>query len=236
MSEITSRWRARSRARARSSQERGEATKSFVRFAVGETLYGFEVERVREIVHKGLVTVLPSMPMSVTGVADHRGEVVPIVDLRLRFGMSSDRTEVERRGEKWILMNSPTGLVGFVVDRVIDVVGTSQVPDPPPQVGGNLDRGITGVIGSDEGLLFILDVDRLSSVVREVHSALDSSTPLVGAPGSSVSPAHGSSTSSGASAFSGSSTSSGSSPYGSSTSSGSSPYGSSRSAPADRDR
>jgi len=226
MSEITNRWRARSRARARSSQERGEATKSFVRFAVGETLYGFEVERVREIVHKGIVTVLPSMPVSVTGVADHRGEVVPIVDLRLRFGMSAERTEAERRGEKWILMNSPTGLVGFVVDRVIDVVGTSQVPDPPPQVGGNLDRGITGVIGSDEGLLFILDVDRLSSVVREVHSALDSSTPLGSSPhGSSVSPPHGASTSSSASAFSGSS-----------TSSGSSPYGASRSAPADRDR
>jgi purine-binding chemotaxis protein CheW len=221
MSEITSRWRARSRARARSSQERGEATKSFVRFAVGETLYGFEVERVREIVHKGSVTVLPSMPMSVTGVADHRGEVVPIVDLRLRFGMSAERTEIERRSEKWILMNSPTGLVGFVVDRVIDVVGTSQVPDPPPQVGGNLDRGITGVIGSDEGLLFILDVDRLSSVVREVHSALDSSTSLVGSPqGSSASP----SGSSGAAMFSGASTS------------GTSSYGSSRSAPADRDR
>jgi purine-binding chemotaxis protein CheW len=225
MSEITSRWRARSRARARSSQERGEATKSFVRFAVGETLYGFEVERVREIVHKGIVTVLPSMPVSVTGVADHRGEVVPIVDLRLRFGMTAERTEIERRNEKWILMNSPTGLVGFVVDRVIDVVGTSQVPDAPPQVGGNLDRGITGVIGSDEGLLFILDVDRLSSVVREVHSALDSSTSPGASPqGSSVSPAQGASTSAGA-LFSGSS------PHGSSTSSSSS-----RSASADRDR
>ena len=235
MSEITSRWRARSRARARSSQERGEATKSFVRFAVGETLYGFEVERVREIVHKGTVTVLPSMPMSVTGVADHRGEVVPIVDLRLRFGMSAERTEIERRGEKWILMNSPTGLVGFVVDRVIDVVGTSQVPDPPPQVGGNLDRGITGVIGSDEGLLFILDVDRLSSVVREVHSALDASTALGAAQNPSGAAAHGASTS-GASTSAGSSSSSGSSPFGSSSSSGSSPYGSSRSTPADRDR
>ena len=172
MKDVASRWRARSRARARSSQERGEATKSFVRFAVGETLYGFEVERVREIVHKGTVTVLPSMPTSVTGVADHRGEVVPIVDLRLRFGMSNERPATERRTEKWILMNAPMGLVGFVVDRVIDVVGTNQVPDPPPQVGGHVDRGITGVIGSEEGLLFILDVDRLSSVVREVHGAM----------------------------------------------------------------
>jgi purine-binding chemotaxis protein CheW len=171
MSEASAKWRAR-RARARSSQERGEATKSFVRFAVGETLYGFEVEYVREIVHKGTVTVLPSMPAAVAGVADHRGEVVPIVDLRARFGMRAE--SVERRSEKWILMNAPVGLVGFVVDRVIDVVGTNQIPDPPPKVGGNVDRGIKGVIASEDGLLFILDVDRLASVVREVHEAASS--------------------------------------------------------------
>jgi purine-binding chemotaxis protein CheW len=172
MTDTATRWRARARARARSSQERGEATKSFVRFNVGDTLYGFEVDHVREIVHKGTVTVLPSMPDCVTGVADHRGEVVPIVDLRLRFGMRADPSDVERRSEKWILMNAPVGLVGFVVDRVIDVVGTNQVPDAPPKVGGNVDRGIKGVIASDEGLLFILDVERLASVVREVQEAV----------------------------------------------------------------
>jgi purine-binding chemotaxis protein CheW len=124
---------------------------------------------VREIVHKGAVTVLPNMPVSVSGVADHRGEVVPIVDLRVRFGLAADGDE--RRSEKWILMNAPVGLVGFVVDRVIDVVGTSEAPDPPPKVGGNGDRGIKGVIASDDGLLFVLDVDRLSSVVKDVHEA-----------------------------------------------------------------
>jgi purine-binding chemotaxis protein CheW len=177
MTEGTGRWRARARARARSSQERGEATKSFVRFVVAETLYAFEVERVREIVHKGTLTVLPGMPEAVAGVADHRGDVVPIVDLRLRFGLREAPPVATKPGsahavkapEKWILMNASIGLVGFVVDRVIDVVGTSQVPDEPPQVGGTIDRGIKGVIASEEGLLFILDVDRLASVVREAR-------------------------------------------------------------------
>ncbi len=177
MSDNAGKWRARARARARSSQERNEATKSFVRFVVADTLYAFEVERVREIVHKGGVTVLPSMPEAVAGVADHRGEVVPVVDLRARFGMrslfESGATEKEiaasKASEKWILMNASIGLVGFVVDRVIDVVGTSQHPDPPPQVGGTVDRGIKGVIASEDGLLFILDVDRLASVVHEAR-------------------------------------------------------------------
>jgi purine-binding chemotaxis protein CheW len=167
------RSRAR-RTRARSSQERGAATKSYVRFVVGETNYAFEVEHVREIVHPGPVTLLPSLPDSVAGVADHRGEVVPIVDLRIRFGMQSIRATAETRPEKWILMTSSVGVVGFVVDRVIDVVGTNEAPDHAPQIGGSVDRGIKGVIPSDEGLLFILDVERLAIVVKDAEGNLSS--------------------------------------------------------------
>lgn len=170
MSQESSQRRAR-RARARSSQERGAATKSYVRFVVGETNYAFEVEHVREIVHRGPVTLLPSLPIAVSGVADHRGEVVPIVDLRTRFGMKA-ATAAEARSEKWILMTSSVGVVGFVVDRVIDVVGTNEAPDHPPQIGGQVDRGIKGVIPSDEGLLFILDVERLAIVIKDADGQL----------------------------------------------------------------
>lgn len=172
MSQDAAQRRAR-RARARSSQERGAATKSYVRFVVGETNYAFEVESVREIVHRGPVTILPSLPAAVSGVADHRGEVVPIVDLRVRFGMQAATVE-EARTEKWILMSSSVGVVGFVVDRVIDVVGTNEAPDHPPQIGGTVDRGIKGVIPSDEGLLFILDVERLAIVIKDAEGKLSS--------------------------------------------------------------
>ncbi|MFO0616613.1 MAG: chemotaxis protein CheW [Polyangiaceae bacterium] len=142
-----------------------------MRFVVGETNYAFEVEHVREIVHPAAVTLLPSLPASVSGVADHRGEVVPIVDLRMRFGMQSARTAVER-SEKWILMTSSVGVVGFVVDRVIDVVGTNEAPDHAPQIGGAVERGIKGVIPSDEGLLFILDVEKLAVVIKDADGSL----------------------------------------------------------------
>lgn len=181
MTHDASQRRAR-RARARSSQERGAATKSYVRFVVGETHYAFEVEHVREIVHKGAVTLLPSLPDAVSGVADHRGEVVPIVDLRLRFGMQAIPTTGEGRPEKWILMTSSVGIVGFVVDRVIDVVGTNEAPDHPPQIGGQMDRGIKGVIPSDEGLLFILDVERLAVVIKDAEGRLSPSISSFPAP------------------------------------------------------
>jgi purine-binding chemotaxis protein CheW len=166
--------RARSGARARTSQQRGEAKKSFVRFVVGETLYAFEVEHVREILHRGPVTLLPHMPEEVAGVADHRGDVIPIVDLRLKFGMQEIPTSgSERRPEKWILVNSPLGIVGFVVDRVIDVVGTNESLGAPPLLGGQIDRGIKGVAAIDGALIFVLDVDRLSSSVKDLAPALD---------------------------------------------------------------
>lgn len=166
--------RSKNGTRARTSQQRGEAKKSFVRFVVGETLYAFEVEHVREILHRGPVTLLAHMPDEVAGVTDHRGDVIPIVDLRVKFGMQALPARGERRPEKWILVNSPAGTVGFVVDRVIDVVGTNESLGPPPLVGGNVDRGIMGVASVDGGLLFVLDVERLTHVVKDLVPSLES--------------------------------------------------------------
>ncbi len=171
--------RSRHGTRARTSQQRGEAKKSFVRFVVGETLYAFEVEHVREILHRGPVTMLAHMPDEVAGVADHRGEVIPIVDLRLKFGVQALLARNERRPEKWILVNASTGTVGFVVDRVIDVVGTNDSLGAPPLVGGHVDRGIKGVASVDGGLLFVLDAEALAGVVRDIATK-DPPSPLDG--------------------------------------------------------
>jgi purine-binding chemotaxis protein CheW len=146
----------------RAAKLRGEL-KNLVRFQVGETCYAFDVATVDEVVHPGRVTPLPHMGEAVSGVTDHRGRVVPIVSLRVRFGLPD---APPGRLTKWILMRASSGLVGFVVDRVLDVASTDGSLASAPQVGGTeAERAIRGVVSVEGGLVFILDEDKLASVL-----------------------------------------------------------------------
>ena len=72
----------------KSQRPRHDAERSLVGFSVGDVAYAIEISHVREIVAPLSLTVLPHMPPAVVGVANHRGEVVPVVDLRQRFGVA----------------------------------------------------------------------------------------------------------------------------------------------------
>ncbi len=149
----------------RTPRIRGEL-KSLVRFEVGETCYAFEVANIEEVVHPAIVTPLAHMGEGVAGVFDHRGRVTPIVDLRPRFGLAPSNA----RTSKWILMRTSYGLVGFMVDRVLDVVPTSDDPSKPPNVGpGAAERAIRGVVTILDRLVFLLDESRLAAVVGELE-------------------------------------------------------------------
>lgn len=148
----------------RSQKLRGEQ-KNLVRFVVSDTTYSFDVHTVEEVVHPHPITPLPHMGPSIVGVFDHRGRVTPVVDLRLRFGMEP----AQLRSAKWILTRTQFGLVGFVVDRVLDVVGTAGALSPTPNVGaGQHSRGIRGVTNVDGNLVFSCDENLLASVVSEL--------------------------------------------------------------------
>jgi purine-binding chemotaxis protein CheW len=105
------------------------------------------------------------MAGGVAGVTDHRGRVIPVVDLRARFGLPLSMT----RQTKWVLMRSTYGLVGFIVDRVVDVVAAHGPLGAPPQIGPvEATRGITGVASFDGLLVFVLDEDSAASVVANL--------------------------------------------------------------------
>lgn len=149
---------------------RPDPQKSLVGFAVGDVAYAVPIGDVREIVNPLVLTELPHAPKAVVGVADHRGDVIAVVDLRLRFGLPA---LTERQRSKWILVQVEGRLIGLVVDRVLDVFGTSGAEiRPPPSLGGGEDaRGILGVTNHDGGLTFVLDVSRFDEIVRPVEQA-----------------------------------------------------------------
>src|SRR3954470_23616145 len=81
--------------------ERPDPQKSLVGFVVGNIAYAVPIASVREIVNPVPLAELPHAPPSIAGVADHRGEIVPIIDLRVRFGLARFN---DPRKSKWILI------------------------------------------------------------------------------------------------------------------------------------
>jgi len=144
--------------------------KSLVGFLVGEVHYALDIARVREIVNPLDLTPLPHTPAEVIGVADHRGEVVPVIDLRARFGLPR---VVPRRSTKWILVGAGRTTVGLVVDGVTEVFGTGgDELRPTPEVGGNRDvRGIAGVATHGGRLTFVLDCERFVELADALSAA-----------------------------------------------------------------
>jgi purine-binding chemotaxis protein CheW len=149
------------------AHERRDPSKSLVGFVVGKVSYAVPIGAVREIINPTTLTELPYLPRAVAGVADHRGDVIPIVDLRARFGLEPAG---DRSRSKWILVDVKGRTVGLAVDRVTDVFGTGgeQLRPSPSLGGGDETRGIAGVASHDGRLVFVLDVDRLESLTAEV--------------------------------------------------------------------
>ena len=144
-------------------KQRPDPQKSLVGFVVGEVAYAVPISSVKEIVNPLDITELPHAPDGIAGVADHRGEVVAIVDLRRRFGLPP----AEQSGRsKWILVDVESRTVGLVVDRVTEVFGTGGAEfRPAPSLGGGEDaRGIVGVTTHDGAMTFVLDVGRFETL------------------------------------------------------------------------
>ncbi len=164
MSESNAGERTRARL-ARLDRRRGDREKNLVGFTVGDVHYAVEVARVREIIRPLPVVPLPHAPPAIVGVADHRSEVVPVLDVRRRFGLPET---ARTRRTKWILVMLATRTVGLVVDGVSEVFGVGEADRRPvPTVGtGDAARGFHSVYAHRGELVFVLDVDRIGAAAE----------------------------------------------------------------------
>jgi purine-binding chemotaxis protein CheW len=140
-----------------------------VSFRVEGEEYGVEVLRVREIIRMTAITRMPNTPAHVEGIINLRGQVIPIISMRKRFGVSdreySSRTRI-------IVMDVGGGLTGFIVDAVSEVIRIrgSEIQPPPSVVSGGMGQEfITGVINHAERLLVVMDIDRMFSDEENSH-------------------------------------------------------------------
>jgi purine-binding chemotaxis protein CheW len=132
-----------------------------VSFTIGEEEYGVDILCVQEINRMLNVTQVPNSPSYVDGVINLRGKVIPVIDLRSRFGMP----RIARTKDTRIVVVELVGkTVGFVVDGVSEVLRIQKhVTEPPPAtVMQNMESEfITSVAKLDDRLLILIDLERI---------------------------------------------------------------------------
>lgn len=132
-------------------------------FTLDSQLFGVNILQMREIIRPLGITKVPHAPAFMEGVINLRGEVIPIVSLRARFGMPVRPFDRETR---IINMEIDKTAVGFVVDSIGHVrrIPASAIEEPPI-IASSVDAAyVAGLIRTDDGLLIALNVERLVSI------------------------------------------------------------------------
>ena len=155
--------------------QRGEITGSMqlVSFRLAQEEYGIEITKVQEIILMGEITRVPQTPQFIKGLINLRSTVIPIVDLRTRFGLPEQEASDETR----IMVVNVTGkTIGIIVDAVSEVqrVLQEQIAPPPPTVAGLEKDYLTGLVKLEKHLLIMLDIDKILGEEGDV--AVDSIT------------------------------------------------------------
>jgi len=136
------------------------AANQFLTFILNDQEFGVEILCVQEIRNFSRVTPIPNMPSCIKGVMNLRGTVVPVIDLRDKFGMpSADYTQFT----VIIVVNVGHKVMGVVVDAVSDVldVNASDI-EGPPDLGSGIDTSfITGLAKSADRLVTLLNIEHL---------------------------------------------------------------------------
>lgn len=143
----------------------------YLTFSLAQERYCVPVLKVREIMRLCPVTPVPRMPAYIKGVINLRGKIVPVVDLRERFGLGA-ATDTDRICIVVVQVEASetTRLTGMIVD-VVEEVSHFQVDDlePPPDFGEAIDgRFIVGMAKSRGQVKTVLDIDRLLSHVGQL--------------------------------------------------------------------
>ena len=136
----------------------------FLTFLMANEKYGLEILKVREIIGMMDVTSVPTTPAFVRGVINLRGKVIPVVDLRLKFGMEA-KEDMQRTCiiVVHLIHTAEEMTMGIIVDEVSDVldINRDQI-EPPPSFGPNIRTDfILGMGKVDQKVVTMLDIDRV---------------------------------------------------------------------------
>ncbi len=151
----------------------------YLTFSLGKEEYGIPIGRVKEIIGMMEITEVPRTPSFIRGVINLRGKIIPLMDLRLKFGLQekeyTERTciiVVEMMGEERSIQ-----MMGIVVDMVSEVVniGEGEI-EVPPQYGGGQVRFLAGMGKVKGKVVMLLDIHKVldyqeMTMIKEIKGA-----------------------------------------------------------------
>ena len=146
--------------------ESSNESRQYVTFQLAEELFGVEVSRTREVLSLTSVTSVPQTPDYMLGVINLRGQVVPVIDLRLKLGLAAgDATQDTCIIVLEVAVDDETLIIGAMADAVREVleIKPDQI-EPAPRLGTRLNTAfIQGMGKVDEQFIILLDIDRVFS-------------------------------------------------------------------------
>jgi purine-binding chemotaxis protein CheW len=141
-------------------------TTQYLSFKLGEEVFALEIGKVREVLDFTATTKVPRTPEFMCGVINVRGSVVPVVDLRLKFGM----TKTEKTVNTCLIIaevtvDEETSVLGMLADSVQEVMDLDpELIEPAPTIGSRLNTEfIKGIGRHNERFVIILDIDKVFS-------------------------------------------------------------------------
>lgn len=159
-------------------------TGQYLTYKLGDEVFALDIGKVREVLDFTTVTKVPQTPEFMCGVINLRGSVVPVIDMRLKFGMSKTEQTVNTCIIiTEVTMDDETTVLGALADSVQEVLdlGPEQI-EPAPRIGTRLKTEfIKGMGKQDEQFIIILDVDKVFSADElALAQGLESSEPPTG--------------------------------------------------------
>ncbi|MCG8569642.1 MAG: chemotaxis protein CheW [Spirochaetes bacterium] len=141
--------------------------RQLILFTLGHGNYGIPIENVFEIKKMEEITVVPKAPKFIEGVINLRGNVIPVIDLRKRFGM--EKVEITKK-TKIIIVEVSKRQFGLIVDSVAEVVTLTndQIEPSLPTVSGLKAEFINSIGKMDEKLIIILEINRIIQSTEEI--------------------------------------------------------------------
>jgi len=149
------------------SMDSDNKLQTYLSFKLGEELFAINVSKVTNILEMSQITKIPKAPEYMKGVINLRGTVLPVIDLRLKFGLPEKEATVDTSIIVLsINLNGEMVMVGIQVDSVKEVLEfiTDEIA-PSPTIGSKYNSGfIEGMWRTEDKFIMILDIDRVFSI------------------------------------------------------------------------
>ncbi|MFT5661536.1 MAG: purine-binding chemotaxis protein CheW [Sulfurimonas sp.] len=132
----------------------------YLTFSVDDEKYGIHISRIKEIIATINITHIPKTPDFVKGVINLRGSIIPVVDVRLKFGMQEREMDINTA---IIIYEVDKSSIGFIVDQVEDVLSIDKKHiSEAPRFGSNIDTSfIENVAEVENDVIMLLNLEKI---------------------------------------------------------------------------